>query len=548
MSDRASAGAAGLSPENAITLDRLVHSIDMAEGFTLFFARCNVPALRSELIDAAVERLAGLGVELVEVAFEDEPANVRGRLRSALLAANAPGTSESAWHVPEAAPDLVAIAEAPPTYGASPKRAVFVTGLEYGIPYDQPNTRILAELNLGRDLFPRDAPHSLVIWLPDYAVTAVAHYAPDFWAWRSGVFEFETSEAERSADLEQFTGDRPWSVLTNLTPEARLLRRRQLESLLDDYRNLPDDPRVTRERANILSDLGNVCATSQDHSQAIAYYQRALELYRQVGDRRGEATTHNNIGLVYSALWEKRKALAYYEQALLLQRQVGDRGGEATTLNNIGLVYSALGDKRQALAYYEQALELTWQVGNPGGEAATLNNIGGVYFALGEKRKALDYYEQALPLRRQVGDRGGEATTLNNIGMVYFALGKKREALAYFEQALELTRQVGDREGEARTLTNIGGVHSDLGEKGKALAYFEQALPLRRQVGDRWGESITRFNIGMVYEALGDLAKAEEQLAIVVALDEAVGHPDLANDRAALERIQAKRKAGSGKR
>ena len=40
--------------------------------------------------------------------------------------------------------------------------------------------------------------------------------------------------------------------------------------------------------------------------------------------------------LVYDDLGEKQKALDYYEQALPLLRQVGDRGGEATTLNNIG--------------------------------------------------------------------------------------------------------------------------------------------------------------------------------------------------------------------
>ena len=61
-------------------------------------------------------------------------------------------------------------------------------------------------------------PHPLVIWLPDYAVTAVAALAPDFWAWRSGVFEFETGEAERSAAFEQMNWhDQPWYALTNLT-------------------------------------------------------------------------------------------------------------------------------------------------------------------------------------------------------------------------------------------------------------------------------------------------------------------------------------------
>jgi hypothetical protein len=47
--------------------------------------------------------------------------------------------------------------------------------------------------------------------------------------------------------------------------------------------------------------------------------------------------------------------------------------------------------------------------------------------------------------------------------------------------------------------------------------------------------------MGMVYEGMGDFARAEEELKIVVELDAAIEHPDLASDRAALERIQAKR-------
>ncbi len=42
------------------SLDRLVRSIDLAEGFALFFARCNIPVLRSELILTATEQLAAL--------------------------------------------------------------------------------------------------------------------------------------------------------------------------------------------------------------------------------------------------------------------------------------------------------------------------------------------------------------------------------------------------------------------------------------------------------------------------------------------------------
>jgi tetratricopeptide (TPR) repeat protein len=299
-----------------------------------------------------------------------------------------------------------------------------------------------------------------------------------------------------------------------------------------------------KAEARMLNGYGYVYSALGEKAKALAYYEQALPLWRQVEDKKGEAATLTNIGAVYSALGEKEKALAYYEQALPLRRQVGDKAGEATTLTAIGVVYDALGEKAQALAYYEQALTLWRQASDKAGEATTLTNIGAVYDALGEKEKALAYYEQALPLRRQVGDKRGEAITLSNIGAVYSALGEKAQALAYYEQALTLSRQVGDKRGEATTLNNIGLVYSALGEKAQALAYYEQALPLSRQVGDRWQESVTCYNMAMVYRDLGDLAAAEQLLLRTVELDEAIGRPALASDRATLEWVRQERRAG----
>ena len=45
----------------------------------------------------------------------------------------------------------------------------------------------------------------------------------------------------------------------------------------------------------------------------------------------------------------KRSAIIKFEQALKLYREAGDRSGEASTLNNIGGAYSLLGEKQKAL-------------------------------------------------------------------------------------------------------------------------------------------------------------------------------------------------------
>ncbi|MEJ5312377.1 MAG: tetratricopeptide repeat protein, partial [Anaerolineae bacterium] len=99
---------------------------------------------------------------------------------------------------------------------------------------------------------------------------------------------------------------------------------------------------------------------------------------REVGDRAGEGTTLNNIGLVYNALGERRRALETYEAALAIRREVGDRAGEGTTLNNIGWIYLNEGDKAQARTYLEQALAIAEAVEYPDLANAARNGLAAV--------------------------------------------------------------------------------------------------------------------------------------------------------------------------
>ena len=119
--------------------------------------------------------------------------------------------------------------------------------------------------------------------------------------------------------------------------------------------------------------------TAESLKQALGKWEKALELWRKVGDKEWQATIMLGIGRINDLLGYKQKALKLYNQTLPLIREVGNKSGEATTLNNIGLVYSDLGDKQQALKFYNQALPLSREVEDKSEEAKTLNNIGLVY-------------------------------------------------------------------------------------------------------------------------------------------------------------------------
>ena len=197
-----------------------------------------------------------------------------------------------------------------------------------------------------------------------------------------------------------------------------------------------------QQKALLSSYLARTADLLGQKQEALGYYEQALRIRREVGDRRGQGVALNNLGLMYNTLGQQQEALSYFEQSLQIHRNIKDRREEGRTLCNLGLVYVALGQKQEALDYYEQALHIAWEVGDHEVEGATLNHLGDVYNGLGQKQKALRYYEQALRIRRGVGDRGGEGITLCNIGALCSDQGQNGVALASFLQAKQRFEQV----------------------------------------------------------------------------------------------------------
>ncbi len=309
------------------------------------------------------------------------------------------------------------------------------------------------------------------------------------------------------------------------TAESLLKAIAKFEQALLLYRQVGDRSNGQNLRsleANTLVYIGKIYSNLGEKQKALDYYKQSLPLSEQAGDKQAQGTTLNNIGKIYSELAEKQKALDYYNESLSLRRQAGDKNGEAISLNNIGSVYHFLGEKQKALDYYKQSLSIKQQEGNKAGMATTLNNIGKIYLDLGEKQKALSYFSQALSLYQQAKDaeKEGIPTALSNIGTVYLELAEQQKALSYFNQALFLYRQAGDKGGIATALNNIGKAYSNLGEYQKALDYYSQSLPLYQQMGNKAREARTLYNIASVQHDEGNFQSALTQIEKVIKIVE----------------------------
>ncbi|GET40596.1 hypothetical protein MiSe_54060 [Microseira wollei NIES-4236] len=73
----------------------------------------------------------------------------------------------------------------------------------------------------------------------------------------------------------------------------------------------------------------------------------------------GEGDTLNNIGQVYLNLAQYPKALEFYQQALAIHREIGNKAGEGRTLSNIGDLLAKQNQPELAIAFYKQSVNVT---------------------------------------------------------------------------------------------------------------------------------------------------------------------------------------------
>jgi tetratricopeptide (TPR) repeat protein len=270
-------------------------------------------------------------------------------------------------------------------------------------------------------------------------------------------------------------------------------------------------------RADNLRRLGRAYYHLGQVKRAIEFYEEALVIARQIGDRWREGIVLGSLGSAYHNLGQYEQAIKLHEEALAIARETSDRWRESAWLGDLGLSYRDLGQFEQAIKLYEEALAIGREIDDRRGEGVWLGNLGRTYLDLLEAEQAIKLYEEALAIAREIGNCREEGSWLSHKGKAYHDLGQFEQAIKFYEEALAIFREIGDRRREGDSLGNLGDAYRALGQVERAIEYLEEALTTAREIGDRRGEGIRLGQLGLAYH-LGQVEEAikryEEALAI----------------------------------
>ncbi|MCY7285577.1 MAG: tetratricopeptide repeat protein, partial [Cyanobacteria bacterium CAN_BIN43] len=162
---------------------------------------------------------------------------------------------------------------------------LFIAGIEKSLePYIQPGyggqgdyykrdsvPRILGHLNLQRERFRDDFPFAIVFLVPLFALKYFMLRSPDFFDWRSGLFEFPLDQDTVAQESSRFLAMQSDDYV-NLTHQERMDCLRDMQSLIDeDYQSSKTKCDLWRKQGWIWFADGNLEAM-------VASFEKAIEL------------------------------------------------------------------------------------------------------------------------------------------------------------------------------------------------------------------------------------------------------------------------------
>ncbi|AMR28081.1 hypothetical protein A0257_13930 [Hymenobacter psoromatis] len=225
--------------------------------------------------------------------------------------------------------------------------------------------------------------------------------------------------------------------------------------------------------------LGDIYIQLGDYATALAVLQTTLRDGQQLDNEPVVAATLNLLGNTHKTLRHWPQALAYFRRAAQLYRRLGDLKSAATNEINLAELYAQQGANAQALQHGEQALALVRANHDaynlPGAELA----LARAQLNLGQLDSALVLAQHSFALNQQVHDNMGLANASDILAQAYARRGDF--AQAYHYQSLWVSYQDSLAGAETQRKTSALRYGYELDRKQDQITLLTQARLLQRQ-------------------------------------------------------------------
>jgi eukaryotic-like serine/threonine-protein kinase len=265
---------------------------------------------------------------------------------------------------------------------------------------------------------------------------------------------------------------------------------RKAECLNLNYSDHPSEaPPVCEDAYNLFLMLGNRAGAAdairlladgiglQGHyEQAIATYQRALNVLKDMGEHEKTGSILNNMAINFENEGRLDRAEQLYRQAMLHFEAAGNKPNQAVALENIADILYARGDLARAEKTYREAIDLD-TLSDKSEPNYELYRLADLELTQGRITQAREDAEQAVAVsRRHQGGYQYLTGAMVVLGEVFEAQGDFESARRQFQDCLEIQQKIGALELIAETQVEMGNLALDEGHPEKAVPLLRSAI------------------------------------------------------------------------
>jgi len=303
-----------------------------------------------------------------------------------------------------------------------------------------------------------------------------------------------------------------------------------LERLLELTAWERTDREAISVRAEALNACGRLARSRARFAEGVAFVEEALQLWREIGNARGMATSLQYLATVAYSREHYDEARAFLREALSLARELGSPSLVATALFSLGNIAMEQREWSEACALFEESLQQRRSEGNLKGIGDALNNQGLVARYRNDLATARTLLEESLVICRELSDISGIAITLLNLGTVMRLEGGFAEARSALSEATALAIRVDNQRALAWCVRELGHLACAEADYATGVRLLGAAEALRHALGmsfnpadpDELAQSLDQARIALGEAAFFAAWPPEENLSLEEACGRAV--------------------------
>jgi serine phosphatase RsbU (regulator of sigma subunit) len=139
--------------------------------------------------------------------------------------------------------------------------------------------------------------------------------------------------------------------------------------------------------------------------EAAAYFNRSLELNKQIGNTNAMRTLYTNLGLIHSDAGQYSKTLEYLKDALKINRQLKDKQAVTSSLINIAIAYNKMNEYELSNKRLKIALDLAKELDNRDLLRKCYKFLADNYKALGDNEKSYEYFNYYSAIEKHIQEK-----------------------------------------------------------------------------------------------------------------------------------------------